>query len=144
MTTLSIYAGLFLAAFLAATILPMQSEALLAGLLLTKEYAFWALILVASIGNIAGAVVNWVLGRGIARFQHKRWYPLKGQALEKAKYWYQRYGRWSLLFSWVPFIGDPLTIAAGVMRERLAIFIAIVSVAKTMRYLALATAIDQI
>ena len=140
MTDLAVYTGLFLVAFLAATIFPAQSEVVLTGLLLGGDYAPWILVLVASVGNILGAVFNWGLGRGIERFHDKKWYPLKGAALERTKGWYRRYGRWSLLLSWVPIIGDPLTVAAGVMRESLVVFLVFVTVAKTGRYIALTVA----
>ncbi len=140
MTDLAVYTGLFLVAFLAATVFPAQSEVVLTGLLLGGDYTPWMLVLVASVGNILGAVFNWGLGRGIERFHDKKWYPLKGVALERTKGWYQRYGRWSLLLSWVPIIGDPLTVAAGVMRESLVVFIVFVTVAKTGRYIALTVA----
>jgi len=131
------YGGLFFAAFLAATIFPAQSEALLTGLLLRGGLTPWLLVLVASLGNVLGAVFNWALGRGIGRFQNKKWFPVKEKALARAREWYQRYGRWSLLLSWAPFIGDPLTVAAGIMRERLAVFLIFVGIAKTVRYIAL-------
>src|SRR3546814_16036244 len=86
---------------------------------------------VASAGNILGAVVNWGLGRGIERFAGRRWFPITPNRLERAAGWYRRYGRWSLLFSWAPFIGDPLTVAAGVLREPLATFLQLVALAKT-------------
>jgi membrane protein YqaA with SNARE-associated domain len=140
MTDLAVYTGLFLVAFLAATIFPAQSEVVLTGLLLGGDYTPWILVLVASVGNILGAVFNWGLGRGIERFHDKKWYPLKGGALERTKGWYQRYGRWSLLLSWVPIIGDPLTVAAGVMGESLVVFLVFVTVAKTGRYLVLTVA----
>jgi len=134
MTDLAVYAGLFFVAFLAATIFPAQSEIVLTGLLLGGDYTPWILVLVASLGNVLGAVFNWGLGRGVERFHDKKWFPLKGVALERAKGWYRRYGRWSLFLSWVPIIGDPLTVAAGIMRERLFVF---VGIAKTGRYIAL-------
>lgn len=136
------YAALFVVAFAAATLLPAQSEAVLAALLV-QGHAAWALVLVASVGNVLGATVNWWLGRevarvGIARFSERRWFPVKPAALERARGWYARWGRWSLLLSWVPIVGDPLTLAAGVMRERLTVFLALVGVAKTARYALLA------
>lgn len=143
MTAFAVYAGLFAVAFLAATIFPAQSEAVLTGLLLGGDYTPWLLVLVASLGNVLGATVNWGLGRGIERFHDQRWFPLHGAALERAKGWYHRYGRWSLLLSWVPIIGDPLTVAAGIMRERLAIFLLLVTLAKTGRYVVLAVAAAQ-
>src|SRR5215510_11919397 len=99
MVDLAAYAGLFLAAFVAATILPMQSEAALVGLLLA-HYPPGPLIAVAGAGNVLGSVTNWLLGRGIERFHDRRWFPASPQALERAQRWYRRYGKWSLLLSW--------------------------------------------
>lgn len=138
LTDLGVYSGLFLAALVAATILPAQSEAVLVGLLLTGDYPVWLLVLVASLGNVLGSALNWLLGRGVERFRDRTWFPVKGVALERAQRWYRRHGKWSLLLSWVPVIGDPLTVAAGVMREPFIVFLAIVAIAKTVRYLALA------
>jgi membrane protein YqaA with SNARE-associated domain len=137
MLDLAAYGGLFLIAFLAATIFPAQSEIALLGMISTKAYPVWALIIVASAGNILGSVANWWLGIYIEHFKNKKWFPVKDQDLNKAQHWYSKYGRWSLLLSWVPFIGDPITVAAGVMKERLAVFIGLVSVAKIGRYVAL-------
>lgn len=132
------YLSLFLAALLAATIFPAQSELLLAGLLLAGEQPVWALVAVATFGNVLGSVINWWLGRCIERFRERRWFPLKPAALDRATGWYHRYGRWSLLLSWAPVIGDPLTLVAGVLREPLPSFLAIVFVAKLLRYVLLA------
>ncbi|ALA19126.1 MULTISPECIES: YqaA family protein [unclassified Chelatococcus] len=138
MSDLAVYAGLFLAALAAATVLPMQSEAVLAGLLLSEAYSPWLLVAVASVGNVLGSSVNWLLGRGIARFRDRRWFPAKADALERAQRWYGRYGRWSLLMSWAPVIGDPLTVMAGVLREPFPTFLLLVTIAKVGRYLVLA------
>jgi len=140
MADLAVYAGLFATALLAATILPLQSEAALVGLLLSGAYPPWALVAVASTGNILGAAINWLLGRGIERFRDRRWFPVKGAALDKAQSWYQRYGKWSLLLSWAPIIGDPLTVAAGVLRERFVVFLILVAIAKLGRYVVLTAA----
>ena len=138
MSALAAYGGLFLAAFVAATILPAQSEAVLAGLLATGSHAPALLILVAGTGNVLGSVVNWLLGRGIERFRGARWFPVSERQLDRAGRWYRKYGWWSLLLSWAPVIGDPLTVAAGVMREPFARFLLVVSIAKFGRYIALA------
>jgi len=134
------YLGLFSAAFLAATILPAQSETALVVLQLTGDYPVAALVAVASLGNILGSVVNWSLGRGMARFRTKRWFPVSAKSLDRAASWYGRYGKWSLLASWLPFIGDPITVAAGILRVPLSTFLVLVSVAKVGRYVALAAA----
>ena len=134
----SVYTGLFIAAFLAATILPMQSEAVLVGLLLTGDYSPTVLLVDASCGNVFGAVLNWWLGRGLEQFRHRSWFPVSDQRLTQAQQWYQRIGKWSLLLCWMPVIGDPLTVVAGVMREPLPIFVLIAGGAKILRYLVLA------
>lgn len=137
MFELTSYLGLFLAAFAAATLLPMQSEAALAAMLVSELYLPVALVAVATAGNVLGSVVNWFLGRGVEHFKHKRWFPIRESKLEKAQVFYQRYGYWSLLLSWVPIIGDPTTLVAGVMREPLWRFTLLVTLAKGGRYLLL-------
>ena len=132
------YLGLFAVALLAATVLPAQSEVVLAGMILAERYHLWLLILVASVGNILGSVVNWFLGRFIAHFEDRRWFPVKRDQVAKAERWYQRYGYWSLLLSWAPVIGDPLTVVAGVLREPLPMFLVLVTIAKVGRYLIVA------
>jgi membrane protein YqaA with SNARE-associated domain len=132
------YLGLFAASLLAATVLPAQSEVVLAGMILAERYHLWLLILVASVGNVLGSVVNWFLGRFIAHFEGRRWFPVKRDQIAKAERWYQRYGYWSLLLSWAPVIGDPLTVVAGVLREPLPVFLVLVTIAKVGRYLIVA------
>ncbi len=132
------YLGLFAVALLAATVLPAQSEVVLAGMILAERYHLGLLILVASVGNVLGSVVNWFLGRFIAHFEDRRWFPVKREQIAKAEGWYQRYGYWSLLLSWAPVIGDPLTVVAGVLREPLPVFLVLVTIAKVGRYLIVA------
>lgn len=98
----------------------------------------WALITVATLGNSAGSAVNWWLGRYLTRFQDRRWFPFSPESLRKAEGWYHRYGRWTLLCSWMPVIGDPLTLVAGTLREPLPSFLLLVVLAKLGRYLAVA------
>jgi len=132
------YLGLFSAAFLAATLLPAQSELVLAGLLVMGDQPAWALIAVATAGNVLGSATNWLIGRYLMHFKDRRWFPAKQTTLDKAEAWYRTYGRWSLLLSWAPVIGDPLTVVAGVLREPLASFCCIVLAAKLGRYLVVA------
>jgi len=132
------YLVLFASALVAATILPLQSEAVLVGLLLAGEQPVGALVLVATVGNVLGSVINWVLGRYLLRFQGRRWFPVSAAQLARAEGWYRRYGRWSLLGSWLPLVGDPLTVVAGVFREPVGVFLILVTLAKAGRYGALA------
>jgi membrane protein YqaA with SNARE-associated domain len=136
------YSGLFLSALVAATVLPAQSEAVLAALLLAGEHPVWALLLVASVGNVLGSIINWLLGRGLVTFRDKPWFPASPAALARAEEHYKRHGRWSLLLSWVPFIGDPITVVAGVLKESIWVFLALVTVAKVGRYLVLVALIQ--
>lgn len=131
------YAGLFASAFLSATLLPAQSEAVFAALHL-NGFGLLPLIAVASVANSLGATANWWLGGRIDRYRGRGLFPVREAALSKASGWYRRYGRWSLLASWVPLIGDPPTVALDLLREPFWRFLAIVALAKTGCYLALA------
>ncbi|MBG6208324.1 membrane protein YqaA with SNARE-associated domain [Labrenzia sp. EL_126] len=130
--------GLFGISFLAATLLPAQSELGLSGLIYLESAPVLLLVMTASLGNTLGSLVNWGLGRSAIRFSDARWFPVKPEKLERATAWYQRYGRWSLLMSWAPVIGDPLTLAAGLLRERFWPFLLLVALAKTGRYVVVA------
>ncbi|MBU2712573.1 YqaA family protein [Zooshikella harenae] len=129
------YLSLFASSFLAATILPFYSEVLLYALLQTGEPP-WLLVLVASVGNTLGAVVNWYLGRYLLHFKDRRWFYFKDEQIERMQYWFQRYGVWSLLLAWMPMGGDVLTLIAGIMKVRLGVFLTLVAIGKTMRYIA--------
>lgn len=130
--------GLFSAALVAATLLPAQSEAVLVALLVADAHPVWVLLIVATAGNVLGLVINWALGRFLIHFSDRKWFPVSQRKLDQAGGWYARWGYWSLLASWVPIIGDPLTLAAGVMREPFWRFVLIVTLAKGGRYLVLA------
>lgn len=128
-------AVLFFSALGAATLLPLQSEAVLVGFLYQQKYAVALLILTASLGNILGSCVNWYLGTHLERYQHKKWFPISTSKMQSAQQMYQRYGFWMLLGSWIPVIGDPITLISGVLRENLYRFLLLVTIAKTGRYL---------
>jgi membrane protein YqaA with SNARE-associated domain len=138
--TLASLLTLFSSAFLAATLLPAQSEAVLVGLLLAQPEDAAVLIATASLGNTLGAMVNWGIGLGIQRFRSKRWFPVSVAQLERAERHYRRFGRWSLLLSWMPVIGDPLVLVAGVLKEKFWVVLLLTAIAKTGRYLVLAAA----
>ena len=133
------YAILFVSALVAATVLPMQSEAVLVAFLLAGDHSAVALVGVATVGNVAGSAINWVLGRAFMGFQDRRWFPVSPVKIAKAKTHYGRYGRWSLCLCWLPVIGDPITVVAGALGERFVPFIFIVSLAKGGRYIVLAS-----
>lgn len=131
----------FASSLLAATLLPGQSELVLAGLALAGGYSLVILVAVATFGNVLGSCINWLLGRYCEQFKDKRWFPVKKSALDKAVITYQRYGIWTLLLAWVPFIGDPLTVIAGVLRTSFPLFLLFVTVGKLARYIVVVAAV---
>ena len=130
--------GLFIAAFLSATLLPGSSEAALAALLVSERSGVVDALIVATIGNTLGSCVNWGLGLFVTRWRGSRFFPVKDKDFDRYCALYQKYGLWSLLASWVPIIGDPLTVMAGVFKTPLRVFVPIVAFAKLVRYVAVA------
>lgn len=128
---------LFISALGSATLLPMQSEAVLTGMLLSKDYHHGLLILCAGLGNVLGSCINFWLGQKIDTMADKQWFPFSHQTLNNAKKIYGKYGYWSLFASWVPVVGDPLTLLAGVLGERFWRFLLIVIISKFGRYIAI-------
>ena len=134
MTALAAYGLLFLSAFLSATLLPGSSETVLVGLLAANQGLPALLVLFATVGNVAGAVVNWGLGRFFEHYRDRSWFPIKAAAVARAQSWFAHWGLWSLLLSWVPVIGDPLTLVAGVLRVPFGRFLVLVTIGKVLRY----------
>ena len=130
-----IYLSLFFISFLAATILPFSSELTLAGLISTSNYDNLSLLVVASFGNVLGSVVNWGLGFYSRNLTIKKWFPFNETQIERSSKWFRKFGKWSLLFAWVPVVGDPLTLVAGILRVKFIDFIILVAIGKVSRYL---------
>lgn len=126
--------GLFLWSLLAATLVPLSSEAALAAAHAAAVAPPLILFAVATSGNVCGAVINWSLGMWCLRFKHKRWFPISPLQMQKAEARFSRWGGIALLFSWIPVIGDPLTFAAGALRYPLARFLIAVTLGKAARY----------
>ena len=129
------YLKLFIISLLAATILPLSSEIVLTTMLLTNLFEKNLLLVIASSGNILGSIFNWYLGKKITIFQDRKWFPVSPDQLNKSQRYFQKYGLWSLLLAWVPIIGDPLTLLAGVLKVRFSIFFILVSISKISRYI---------
>ena len=130
-----IYLSLFFISFLAATILPCSSELTLAGLISTSNYDNLLLLVFASFGNVLGSVFNWSLGFYSRNLSTKKWFPFKETQIERSSKWFSKFGKWSLLFAWLPIVGDPLTFVAGLLRVRFLDFIILVAIGKVSRYL---------
>jgi len=129
------YFQLLIISFLAATILPLSSELVLSTMLLTDSFDKYLLLVVASFGNIFGSSVNWYLGKKILIFKDKKWFPVNEKQIAKSEMYFKKYGIWSLLLAWVPIIGDPLTVIAGILRVNFFTFLLLVSFSKTSRYI---------
>ncbi len=129
------YFKLFLISFLAATILPFSSEIVLTTMYLSNLFETYFLLIFASLGNILGSITNWYLGKKITIFQDRKWFPVSPDQLDRSQKYFQKYGLWSLLLAWVPIIGDPLTLLAGVLNVRFSLFLILVSISKISRYL---------
>jgi membrane protein YqaA with SNARE-associated domain len=128
-------AGMFVAAFLAATPVPFQSEPVFLGLQAADRDGF-TLVVVASIGNTLGSCVTYGLGRMLSDQRDHRWFPVKPDRMARAEGWWCRWGLWLLLLSWAPF-GDMIVAMSGVLRVPFPLFLLLVAVAKTGRYIAL-------
>jgi membrane protein YqaA with SNARE-associated domain len=137
MLVISSLFGLFVAAFVAATIVPFQSEIVFVALQVAGTIPVWVLVVVASIGNTLGALINYHIGKGITRYEGRRWFPATPAQMARAETWFARWGIWVLLVSWLP-VGDVMTVVAGVMRTPVTLFLLLVGIAKTSRYVGLA------
>jgi membrane protein YqaA with SNARE-associated domain len=125
---------LFASAFLAATLLPFPSEVTLAGLLVAGRGEVASLWLVATIGNTLGSLVNWAMGRLALRFEGRPWFPLRRNRLARAQRWFNRHGVWTLLLCWLPVVGDPLALVAGLMRTPFLLSLVLIAIGKGARY----------
>jgi membrane protein YqaA with SNARE-associated domain len=132
--TIGLLFSVFGAAFLSATLLMGVSEAALVFAAAQPDARLFQLFLAATAGNVLGAAVNFALGRSLLRFEDRRWFPVSPANRRKAEALFDRYGRPVLLFSWLPVIGDPLTLAAGLMRMPFAVFLVYVTIGKAARY----------
>ena len=130
--------GMFLAAFLAATPVPMQSELAFVALA-ASGWSAAALVLLASLGNVLGSCLTYAVGRGLGGAGLWRWFRLSPDRQARAENWFARWGSWSLLLSWAPG-GDVLVALAGALRMPLTWFLPLIVIAKTGRYVVLALA----
>ena len=130
-----IYLSLFTLSFIVATIIPFGSEAYLASLIILNKYNILLLLISASLGNVLGSVFNWICGYYATYFIQKKWFPINQKQIDKASFYFSKYGKWSLLLGWVPFIGDPITFVAGTLRYSFLPFLLLVSIGKIGRYI---------
>ena len=132
-----IYISLFIFCLTLGTFFPFASETYLVTLLLSEKHNVLLLLFFASLGNIIGCVISWIFGYFVNYFINKPWFPINTYLLKKATNIFKKYGKWSLLLSWVPFIGDPIAFVAGTFRYNILFFLIFVSIGKVARYLLL-------
>ncbi|MFZ5554194.1 MAG: YqaA family protein [Bacteroidota bacterium] len=131
------YIGLFSGCFLGATILPLATEAFVVAMLLGGYDPFWVVV-VASFGNWLGGLTNYGLGY-LADFRVlEKWFRVSHSKLMRFQQWAERYGSWSALVTWLPFIGDPLTIALGFFKINFYKVALLSFLGKLVRYIVLA------
>lgn len=134
------YFGLFLSSFLAATLLPLSSELVL-GALLKQGFNPHLVLFVATFGNVLGSVVNYGLGAFGGRLMLHKWWRMTDPEIQRAEKRFRKFGIFSLLLAWVPVIGDPLTVAAGVLKINFFLFLLLVGLGKGLRYMAIYLAV---
>ena len=130
------YMGMALSAFLAASILPFSSEAVMVGLL-AAGLDMWALVAWGTVGNVLGSLFNYGIGRLGKMEWIEKYLHTKPEDLDRARRFMGGRGAWMGLFSCIPVIGDVITIVLGLMRANLTIFIVSVTISKLARYVVL-------
>jgi len=129
------YISIFFLSFLASTIFPFSSEVGLVSYMTLGKFNNELLLIFASLGNILGSCVNYILGLYIIKFKNKSWFPFKDNQIIKTTKWFNRFGIYSLFFAFLPIVGDPITLIAGIFRVSFLKFIILVSLGKILRYL---------
>ena len=130
------YLSLFFTAFISATLLPSSSELVMTAMVAKGNYVLWLLWLSATLGNVLGSCVNYWLGTQVLRFKNRKWFPVSEKSIKKAETQFKKYGIYSLLFAWLPVVGDPLTVVGGIFRVKFSVFLILVALGKGARYLA--------
>ncbi len=128
---------LFFSALISSTLFPGGSEALLLYRLNEEETAI-TLVLIATAGNVLGSCITYAMGRLGNEAVHKKWLRISTEQTERAETWFNRYGKASLLLAWLPIVGDPLCLIAGLLRCHLITFLIMVTIGKFIRYAILA------
>lgn len=126
------YPGLFIASFLASTILPLSSEGFVFSLV-KLGFDFFTVVMVASVGNFLGACTSYYLG--LKGRKYLKYLRISQDDVEKAERFFSKYGYYVLLFTWLPLIGDPITVTGGLLRVKFKVFAVLVFVGKFLRYL---------
>ncbi|MDB4837349.1 DedA family protein [Marinomonas sp.] len=128
------YLVVFFVSFLSATLLPLGSEGVVVYYASEEEVSVALLWLCATVGNTLGGVTNWLLGKYLIRFESRTWFPVKAASRKVAESFFNKYRKWSLLFTWLPIVGDGLALVSGLLRTSFWWFFPLVFIGKAIRY----------
>ena len=124
---------LFISALISSTLFPGGSEAVL--LVQLKEGGDpMAIVIIATVGNVIGSLITYAMGRLGNEAIHKRWLCMDEAKVARAEIWFTKYGTPSLLLAWLPVVGDPLCLVAGLLRSHVGLFLVLVTIGKAARY----------
>lgn len=137
------YVGLFIVTFLGSSLLPIPSELVVVPMP-SFGYNTWVVLLVATAGNTLGSLLNYYMGKKGTDFILARYITVPPEKVEQAKQIFKKWGTWALFFAWLPFIGDPLTLVAGVFHVEIKTFLFWVTTGKFLRYVVLLGLVNQI
>lgn len=130
------YFGLFIVSFISATVIPAATEAFMMGMR-ALGYSLVGMLIFATAGNVLGALFNYSIGwRGLAVLERSRFAP-KPETIHRIQHLFKRWGGLILLLSWLPFVGDPMTVVAGLIRVPLRMFMPLVFIGRLLRYVAI-------
>jgi len=131
--------SLFFSALVSSTLFPGGSEAMLLYKLNEGGDAV-TLVIIATVGNVLGSLITYSMGRLGNEAVHKKWLRMDEAKVARAERWFEKYGMPSLLFAWLPIVGDPLCLVAGLLRSNVMMFLLLVTIGKAVRYAFLAWA----
>jgi membrane protein YqaA with SNARE-associated domain len=127
------YVSLFLLSFLASTIIPIGSEWLLVTMVIKGQNPILS-VASATTGNTLGACTTYAIGIYGSEWVSRKLLRFDELSRKRAEMFYAKFGVWSLLFSWLPIVGDPLCLAGGLLRIHFGVFLLLVFVGKLIRY----------
>lgn len=134
------FGGMFIASFLAGSVLPFSSELVMIGLLLAGSSPWW-LLLWATLGNTLGSMLNYGIGRMGKPEWIEKYAHVKPENMEKAEKFVQNYGAWMGLLAWIPILGSAIAIALGLLRSNPLLTLLMFAIGKIVRYIIVIEAI---
>lgn len=132
------YWGMLMTAFLAGSVFPFSSEAVMLGLLASPDIDAWTLVIYATVGNALGGMFNYCVGRLGKLEWIERWLKISPEKMERAQRFMAGRGAWMGFFAFVPILGSAITVTLGLMRANVVISLVSMTIGKLLRYCLLA------